>query len=245
MAGNTLALTERDQRLCLEVQRFGALTREQAMRLGLFRSPTRAKARLKILADHGLLTVRPHAIPQHGVRHVYLPGPALRTPGVRSRLAHVSPLFLAHQLGLVDIRIAFVHHTAVDRWWTDTELRAAKLGLLPDSYVEYRQGTHSYAAFIEYDRGTETQARIHDKVRAYADLAFSGRFERTFGRRYFRLLLIADTPGRLTTLSKTAATVTDKVVRLGLLRDLITQGPLASIWRRPGGLRLEPLTPSP
>ncbi len=244
MAGNEFVLTDRDRQLAAEVLRFGALTREQAMRLGLFRSTTRAKARLKILTDQGVLATRPHAVSQRGVRFVYLPGRELLGGTARARLRHVSPLFLAHQLGLVDIRIAFEHHTRLDRWWTEKDLVAAALGFVPDGYIEYGVGALNFSAFVEYDRGTETLARIQQKIRQYAQLAFTGAFENRFGRKYFRLLLITDTPGRLGTLSKAAAAVTDKVVRLTTLSELITLGPQQSIWRRPGVTDSQPLTGS-
>lgn len=244
MAGNGFVLTDRDRQLVAEVLRFGALTREQTMRLGFFRSSTRAKARLKTLTDQGVLATRPHAVSQRGVRFVYLPGRELLGGTSRTRLRHVSPLFLAHQLGLVDIRIAFERHTQLDRWWTEKELVAAALGFIPDGYVEYAVGPHKFSAFVEYDRGTETLARIQHKIRAYAQLAFTGTFEQRFGRKYFRLLLITDTLGRLHTLSTAAAAVTDKVVRLTTLNDVITLGPQQSIWRRPGATDLQTLTGS-
>jgi len=244
MAGSGFVLTDRDRQLATEVLRFGALTREQAMRLGYFTSATRAKARLKILTDQGVLTTRPHAVSQRGVRHVYLPGRELLGGSARARMRHTSPLFLAHQLGLVDIRIAFERHTSLERWWTEKELVAASLGFIPDGYIEYRIGAQAFSAFVEYDRGTETLTRIQHKVRAYAQLAFTGTFEQRFGRKYFRLLLVTDTPGRLATLSKASAAVTDKVVRLTTLHDLTTRGPQQSIWIRPGVPVPESLTGS-
>lgn len=242
MAGNTLVFTDRDRRLCAEVLRFGALTREQAMRLGFFHSQSRAKERLKKLVDHGLLITKPHAVSQRGVRFVYLPGRELTKS--RDRLLHASTLFVAHQLGLVDIRMTFERDTLVQRWWTDRELAPLALGVIPDSYVEYTHDAKSYGAFIEYDRGTETLSRIERKIRAYLDLAYSGRFERMFHRKFFRLLLVTDSARRLSTLSKTVAGVTDRVVRFTTLDELIIHGSLGSIWRRPGATATESLTGS-
>src|SRR4051812_42659312 len=103
MAGNkSLLVTERDRALCAEVVRFGALTREQAMRLGFFHSRTRANERLKKLTDAGYLATRTQAVSQRGVRQVYVPGRHLETAGrSRSRFVHSSELFVDHQLGLV------------------------------------------------------------------------------------------------------------------------------------------------
>lgn len=244
MAGSTFVFTDRDRRIGEEARRFGVVTRDQLMRLGLFTSATRAKARLKILTDHGVLTARPHAVSETAVRFVYLPGPQLVDRGSRRRFAQASPFFVDHQLGLVDIRIAFERATLVERWLSEKDLTQTVPGITPDAYVEYAVGTARYAAFVEYDRGTETLSRIAHKVRAYTQFAFSGAFEQRFKRRYFRLLLVTNTPGRLVTLSKTAAGVTEKVVRLCLLRDLIERGPLQPIWRRPGGEPIETLIAS-
>lgn len=240
-----IVVTERDRALCAEVARFGALTREQAVRLGFFRSRTRANERLKKLSDAGYLAIRSQAVSQRGVRFVYLPGRHLETAGrTRSRLAYSSELFVDHQLGLVDARIAFERHTTLSRWWTDKELAAISLNLIPDAFVEFSHRGHAFAAFIEYDRGTETLARFEQKVRAYLDLAFSGRFERTFNRKFFRLLILTDSVRRLTTLSHMVAKITDRVARFSTLDEMTQHGPMAPIWRRSGASTLEPLTPA-
>lgn len=240
MAGRTLALTDRDRQLCAEIRRFGLLTRDQAMRLGFFHSATRAKERLKKLTDARLLVSRPHAILDRGVRFVYLPGPELIEHP--SRLKHASPITVNHQLGLVEARIAFERVSRVTRWASDKELAGLKLGVIPDAYVECAVDTSSIGAFLEYDRGTETNARVVTKVRGYLDLALSGRFEKTFARKFFRLMLVTDSPRRLQTLSRNIAAVTNKVVRLTTLNELATHGPLAPIWRRAGSTTLESLT---
>lgn len=240
MGGKTLAVTERDRRICDLALRFGAVTREQLQRLGLFTSATRAKARLKALTDQGLLAAHPLAVHQRGVRFVYMPGRLLQ-PG-RRRSEGLSPFFVSHQVGLVDIRIAFELRTTVRQWMSDKDLAALSLGFIPDGYVEYAKGGASFAAFIEYDRSTESLVRLERKVRDYTTFAFSGRFEQQFHRKYFRLLLVAETTGRVDSLSKTAARVTDRMVRLTTLSALNTYGPLAAIWRRPGGRQLESLT---
>ena len=101
-----------------------------------------------------------------------------------------------------------------------------------------------YCAFVEYDRGTETLGRIERKVRAYLDLAQSGRFDRTFKRRFFRVFMVTDSDGRLSTLSQTTARITDRILRLTTLQELSHHGPLMSIWRRPGANASESLTGS-
>ena len=245
MNGKVLAFTERDRAIVREVARFGVMSRDQLMRLTFFASKTRANERLKRLVDEGHLAARRQPIPVGGPRFVYLPGRlSVDAREVRKRFSDVSDLFLIHQLGLVDIRIAFEQHTTLSRWLPEKDLAGLSLGLVPDAYLEYEVGTLTYCAFVEYDRGTETRGRIERKVRAYLDLAHSGRFERTFTRTFFRVLVVTDSAGRLTTLSQTAARLTDRILRFTTLRELSHHGALASIWRRPGANVSESLTGS-
>lgn len=243
MTGKTLALTERDKLVLAEVQRFGFVAREHLMRLKMFSSKTRANERLRRLTQTGYLAARKQALLSGGPRLVYLPGHLL-TNGGRRRPAEMSDLFLSHQLGLVDIRIAFEHAVGAARWLSDKDLAARQLGLIPDAYVEYEIQRLTYCAFVEYDRGTETLARLERKVRAYLDLAYSGRFERAFQRRFFRVVFMCDTAGRLSNVSQAVARITDRIIRLTTLTELLGNGPLGSIWRRPGTSELESLTGS-
>jgi hypothetical protein len=242
MTGKGLALTDRDKALARELDRFGVMTRRQMMALQFFRSPSRAKERLKRLVDAGYLASRRHPLPIGGPELVYAVGPLVEASrGPRKRLAESSDLFLAHELGLVDVHIAFERTTTIARWLRARDLAELSMGVIPDAYLEFEHDSLTYCAFVEYDRGTETLARVERKVRAYVALARSGRFEQLFGRRFFRVLVITDTTGRLTTLSTAAARLTDKVLRFTTLPTLIDQGPLQSIWRRPGATRSESL----
>jgi hypothetical protein len=242
MAGRTILLTARDQQIIAEVSRFGAMTREQAQRLRLFRSGTRAKARLKQLVDAGYLLVRRQPILAGGPRCVYLPSPL--TESGPSRTRNSSALFLSHQLGLVDIRIVFEQAATILIWRSDRELSAQKLEVIPDAYLESTVGPVILSAFVEFDRGTEALGRIERKARAYINLAYSGQFTRLFHRQYFRVLMVTDSLGRLEAMSHVVAGQTDRIFRFTLLSELQNQGPLASIWRRPGLRTLESLTDS-
>lgn len=245
MTGKSLAFTERDRAVAIEVTRFGVMSRDQLMRLKFYSSKTRANERLKRLVDAGYLASRRQPLPVGGPRCVYLPGRQLADGrDVRRRFGDVSDLFLTHQLGLVDIRIAFEQHSTLLRWLPEKDLVGLSLGLVPDAYLEYEVGGLTYCAFVEYDRGTETLGRIERKLRAYLDLAQSGRFERTLRRRFFRLCLVTDSAARLATVSQTAARLTDRIMRLTTLPELSHHGPLMSIWRRPGASASESLTGS-
>jgi hypothetical protein len=242
MTGKTLALTPRDRDLLSEVQRCGVLTREHVVRLKLFASKTRANERLRRLTAAGYLTARPQPLIAGGPRLLYLPGKLLvASRAARGRLLEASDLFLEHELGLVDIRLAFEGFGILSRWSPAADLMPLNLGLVPDAFVEYQFEGLTFCAFIEYDRGTETLGRLERKIRGYLDLAFSGRFERAFGRKFFRALFVTDSAARLATISRMAATLTDRIVRLTTRSAVVASGPLAPIWRRPGTDALESL----
>lgn len=242
MAGSKIVLTPRDQQLLCEVQRFGVLTREQTMRLRLFASKTRANERLKKLVVAEYLTARRQAVTLGAPKLVYSAGRLTAEPMERKRWREASDVLLTHQLGLVDVRIAFERATQVQRWLTDRELSTAGLEIIPDGLVEYELSHLGFSAFIEYDRGTEPLQRIQRKVRGYLGLAHSGRFARVFNRKFFRVLFVCDQPGRVTSIVKTSASVTNQMVWVAELSDLKQLGPLASIWRRPGADHPQSLT---
>jgi hypothetical protein len=245
MNGKSLAFTERDRAIVREIARFGVMSRDQLTRLKFFSSKTRANDRLRRLVHEGYLASRRQPLAVGGPRFLYLPGRLLSDGRhVHRRFADVSDLFLAHQLGLVDIRLAFEQHTRLVRWLAEKDLVGLSLGLVPDAYLEYEVGGLTYCAFIEYDRGTETLGRVERKVRAYLDLAQSGRFERTFKRRFFRLCVVTDSLGRSTTISTAIARITDRIMLVTTLHELSHLGPLTSIWRRPGASASESLTVS-
>ena len=246
MTGSGLGLTSRDRQIIQEVQRFGVLTRDQLIALRLFSSKTRAKERLKRLVDAAYLSARRQPLPAGGPRLVYLLGRQVAGFDSRSqkRFQEVSDLFLAHELGVVDIHIAFERATGISRWLPAKELEAMAFGVIPDGYAEYELRSLTYCAFIEYDRGTETVGRVERKVQTYVELARSSRFQQVFGRTFFRVLVVTDSANRLRTLSTATARHTDKIFRFTTLSDLIRQGPLASIWWRPNAQDSESLTGS-
>src|SRR5688572_26101846 len=164
MTGKSLALTERDRTVMREVARFGVMSRDQLVRLRLFSSKTRANERLKRLVEKGYLAARRQPLPVGGPRFVYLLGRLSADARDRKALAETSDLFLSHQLGLVDIHLAFELHSTIAQWLSDKDLARLPLGVVPDSYVEYQVGTLTYCAFLEYDRGTEPLGRIERKV---------------------------------------------------------------------------------
>src|SRR5262245_25402744 len=109
MTGSGLGVTARDLQILEQVQRFGVLTRDHLIALRLFSSKTRAKERLKRLVDAGYLAARPQSLPAGGPRLIYSTVRCADGSDTKSRrrLQEASDLFLSHELGLVDVHIAF------------------------------------------------------------------------------------------------------------------------------------------
>jgi hypothetical protein len=243
-----MVLTERDRRVVADVASFRVVTREQLQRLGHFRSKTRANATLARLVRFGYVQRRGVPALAGSQRGLYFVGPAgaalLTKPAEGRRIRHLSDLFLTHELLVNDVRIAFVatRELRVGKWLTDEDLRPLKLPVVPDAYAEYERSGKAFAVFVELDRGTESLLRWRTKVSQYVQLASSGRFRAVFERNFFRVLAVAPSATRLTSLRRTTAQVTDKIFWFADSAELGRLGPLAPIWRRPTGDTLHSLT---
>jgi len=251
-AGKAMVLTHRDLRIVTDVGQFRILTREQLERLGHFQSKTRANAILLRLVHFGYLSRRYQPAVAGTQRALYFLGPkgaALTersTPSERRNIKALADLFLAHQLLITDVHIGFRRETSVQiqRWMTDEELRAGQLGIVPDGHIEYTQGDRRFGAFLELDRGTETLGRFQAKVRAYVHLTTTDRYQRAFGRTFFRVLVVAPSATRIEHLRKATATITDRIFWFTPTERLTVEGPLAHIWLRPTGSERHSLTES-
>lgn len=243
MIGSGIMLTDRDRAILHDVAEFDLVSRPQLQRLRHFGSRTRANAVLARLVRFGYLAVRRQPLGGGSRRLIYHLGPTgyeflhLEEQRHTRRSKRLSDLFLEHHLRITDVRLEFMAlkdpEYIFDRWLTDATLREAHLGVVPDGFVEYRYAGLPFAAFVEIDLGTETLRRWEGKAAGYLQLAKSGAFRSVCNLRYFRVLVIAPTPGRVQTLTKALGRITHKVFWLTTLAEIVSQGPLARIWRRP------------
>lgn len=240
-SGRGMVLTDRDRRLISDVASFGVLTRRQLQDLGHFHSVTRANAVLLRLTRFSYLSVRPPLAVSARARAVYALGrrgaELCHLDGKGSRFGGASDLFVHHQLLVNDIRILFGQDDAgyaLERWMTDLELGARGLGLLPDGYVEYSWHGRHFSAFIEADRGTETLDRWLAKVNGYVGIA-QGPYQQGFGRRFFRVLVVAESERRLENIQKAVARRTDRLFWFAPLGALRAVHPIHAGWLRPDG----------
>ncbi|MCZ7545110.1 MAG: replication-relaxation family protein [Anaerolineae bacterium] len=128
--------------------------------------------------------------------------------------------FMDHALAINDFRIAVELASRrlgyqVVTWLGETELKAdydrvslrsatgrqRMVSLIPDSYfvVDTPHGKAHF--FLEVDRGTMPLKRFRTKVQAYLAYYRSGGYERRYGTRSLRILVVGLGEGRLASLS--------------------------------------------
>ena len=143
----------------------------------------------------------------------------------------VSWPFLAHQLALNDVYVAFRKAAAPGGWmighWVDDRLlkrthtatitleergKSEKVGVVPDAYMslELQRPPWQLHFFIERDRGTMPATAgkplghsWHRRILAYNAAFDEGLFERQYGTSRIRVLTVTDGRSRLKTLKAT------------------------------------------
>jgi hypothetical protein len=247
-AGEGMVLTARDVEIVRSVAACGALTGEQVRRHHRFGSVGRGNATLLRLVRHGYLARRYQPTVAGTRRPIYV----IDRRGIqllgesRRALKGASDLFLHHLLLVNDVKFAFQDLAcggyAFQRWLTEPQLRDMKFSPRPDGFVEYSLDAATYSAFIEVDRATEGLKRFDEKVRSYLELAFSGKYERLFKRRFFRTLVVAPDAARVESLRASIGARTDKIFWLAAAPELLEKGPMLTDWARPRSTRRHSLT---
>lgn len=244
-----LVLQARDRHLLGELVTMRIIDRETARIVAPFGSVTRANARLLGLVRTGLLRRFFMGTGGGGKKALYALSPAgARFVGAsptgpkRGRDAVVvADFFVAHQSHLNDLYCGFKYGAGYPpelqfrRWLTFASPLDHGVPLVPDGYVEFGRSDHRLAAFVEVDLGHERHAVWRVKVRHYLDYATSGRFEDRFGAKRFLVLTVADAPGRMESLRKTTAGLTDKIFRFTTFGQINEAGLWSQIWLKPNG----------
>ena len=106
--------------------------------------------------------------------------------------------------------------------------------IFPDAYVLVKQEGKICYYFLEIDCSFESRQRIKKKIEAYLDYGLNGDFEKQFGSKYFRLLIVSKTPVRLRTLLRIIERVTDKsFCWLAIEKKVSPETIFSQIWHRP------------
>jgi len=156
--------------------------------LGYFGSITRVNTRLRELAQLDL--VRVLETPFYAQR-LYAPGSKARQV-LPERIGNLikgreqTPRFLQHALATTNVRIALTHKTS-SGWKFEQELwrKLDGIEIRPDGLL-----LSETPIFVEVDMGHVAPAKFREKLLAYESLASSGRCQRLYGFRSFRVLTV-------------------------------------------------------
>jgi hypothetical protein len=125
----------------------------------------------------------------------------------------------------------------------DASARRGRLPVRPDAYLGLSFGEKSTWFFLEVDRGTMTNRRFAEKVRAYRSYWRDGAFTERYGRKSFRVLTVAPSARRRDNLRRTAgAAGAQGMFLFATLPDARTDV-LGSIWYPAHRDQPTPLTP--
>jgi len=229
-----IRLTCRDIEILKAVSDYQVLATTQFYKL-FFSSVSRARKRLRILTECGLLKRRLRAVAfgDGSAEAVYLP----TNRGMRRlrsvddsvvascpRVGESADLFLNHTLARNDFRIGLVL-SCRDRadvkplTWQQGEsiaMRASivcgtvnpsmkSVSIIPDGMFDLESNGHKQRYYVEIDRGTASLSRIKAKFEAYASLANKLRSTHTTHAQSFRVLWVTQSRARCINIINAAA----------------------------------------
>ncbi len=250
-----MVIQERDRNLLRELAVMRVIDREQAKKVAGFQSTTRANYRLLLLTRAGLLrrfflgtraggAKALYSLSEKGARCVEVPYRGLRRPKDKALIAD---FFVQHQLAVNEIYCALKCGTSPDartvcrRWLSFLQPLAPGLRLIPDGYAEFQTGDEVVALFLEVDLGHERLKVWKEKIQNYLQLALTGEFQRRFGQDRFRVLVIAHSEGRMFSIRKVVAALTEKIFWFSSLEAIERKSVFGPVWLRPRGEVRQPL----
>jgi hypothetical protein len=188
-------LTDRDHHALRLLAAHKAMTAEQIARIADFPNDTRARHRLLLLAQRGVLARfrrchRPGSLPWiytlgilgAAIHAANTDQPLPRAAEVTHRIVrlHYSRT-LDHNLAVNDFfshLAAHARHTPgcrLDHWWPEPEAAHACGNLVrPDGYAEWTEHGRTVGFFLEHDTGYEPLRKLVEKLDRYTELARAG-----------------------------------------------------------------------
>jgi len=260
MAGNNrklVILQDRDIHLLRELAVMRVIDRKQAEIVAGFGSTTRANARLLALVNAGYLRrffwggvgVARKALYAASPRGADIVGMPDRGPRRARGQVLAADFFSMHQLLINEIYCLLYYRplpvgAKFIRWIAFHE-PIQGTSLIPDGYAEMEAESKKHAFFIEADRGTENRAAWQQKVEAYLSYAASGSFAGRFGLQQFRVLVIANSESRISSISTATAALTTKIFRFTTFDRINRDGIWTPVWQKPNGSERLPLLTLP
>ncbi len=257
------ALTERDRQVVRWVHLAGLATREQVQKL-LFTPGGRSRCqhRLTMLHRRRFLDKLPrramnmpdvYFVSRKSVNGLRL----LRAAGESDPLSlrSLPAAKLEHSLDIVSCRVQILKACgamglALTTWLDEDELAGpmGKWGVVPDAYFQISRptevGEKRSGFFLEVERSGKRDRDVLEKFRRYHDYYYGGEFEREFGLKALRVLVLVgadyglNAARRVLKFAELAARAEVPLMRFATLDGFLALQPHealnAPIWRRPG-----------
>jgi len=256
MTGNKrkgIVIQERDLFLLQRIGVFRITDRNQVRIAAGFGSDSRTNRRLHALTEAGLLKrfflgtrgagkKALYSLSQKGALLANVPYRALQR---RSEESLAADFFVEHQLRVNEVHLGLQRvpsGVSFIEWQAFYQSVIPDGRLVPDGYCTLQSLTGTVAAFLEVDLGHERRSVWLSKVQQYIKFAVSGEYERRFGTKRFRVLIVTTTDRRAHSLRSMISSLTDKLFWLSTIEAVRTQGPFAGIWLRPNGRDHKSLT---
>jgi len=250
---NRFILQERDRQILIALYQFRFLTNEQLLSLFNFGCLTRINVRLRKLFDNQYVSRRFLNNPCGQARILHFPGPeagdiiaqqlkidSLAVRKRRGRILKQKDSSLNRYLLINKFRLALVLafktqlQTKCEHWRVQKEV-PLKLenNFYPDAYFKYSCQDENFNVFLEIDHPFKNKEQFQEKVEKYLRYGMEGGFEKQFGFRFFRVLVITANQNRLKHLLKIIEGTTDKMFWLTTWEMISPEKILTAIWVRP------------
>ena len=258
-----LILQARDRQIIIGIYSYRLLSSDQVQGLFGFHCLRRVNSRLRQLYDHGYLSRSFLPTTRGSGKAVYTLGPKgtaiiAEESGqdlevIKRKMKGVSQLkefFLSHNLDLNRVRInlsqAILRQPGLklETWINDYDCeqtyRVIERGqeitrrFRPDGYFRFWQDKRLHSYFVELDRSTMSSERFQNKVHTYLEFARLGFYERRFGVKSFRVLVIVPSVPRLNNLKRAVEEVTSGIFWFTTIEQTTREKVLCPIWQRAG-----------
>ena len=250
---NRFVLQERDKRILAVLYDYRFLTNEQVQILLIFGCLTRVNIRLRKLYDNQYLSRNFLANPFGRAKIVHLIGPEAVNvlsedlkidPAIvgknRRRFLKMRESDFRRYLLFNDLRINLVlacrklPEVAIETvmMGRQTLLKSEKT-FYPDIYFRCRRQNQSFNFFVEMEDGSTRGKRFQEKMEKYLKYGLEGYFEKQFGFKFFRVLIVCPGQTRLKTLLNAVQRKTDKMFWLTTWEMMAKDRIFDNIWVRP------------
>lgn len=248
---NALILQPRDITILKEVYRYGFLNSCQIKALCGFSLLKRTNDRLRKLYDNGYLSRKLwvneikkellYFLGPKGVELVVLETKAdslkvkrKRGKCFRIKDSHLTRLLLINQFKFA-LEMAIKNHAQIELsvWnYKKVMFLDEDQKIFSDAYFQLKREGKISNFFLVID-WLESGKAIKKRIQSYLDYGIEGAFERQFGLKYYKALIVCQTENRLRSVLGIIARMTDKMFLVSSLKDITPESIFADIWQKP------------